>query len=135
MLSGQDDWALLIITCKNLDHFREVYGFVASDDFLRAVSLMLKEEVEETLSPGGFLGQLSHHNFLVITQAGQLTTLKPRLRNRLEKSFSYFYRDQDHDTGGFKEHPLSVEFHEVQPEKKTQYQLDDLKSILMQYTK
>ncbi len=135
MISGRDDWALLIIICKNLDYFREVYGFVASDDFLRAVSLMLKEEVEDRLSPAGFLGQLSHHNFLVIAQAAQLTALKTGIQSRLEKSFSYFYRDQDHDTGVFKEHPLSVEFHEIQPEAKTQYHLDDLKSILLQYTK
>jgi len=35
-----DGWALLQISLENLDAFREAYGFVASDDVQRAVSLM-----------------------------------------------------------------------------------------------
>ena len=118
MLSGQVEWVLLIVTCKNLDYFREVYGFVASDDFLRAVSLMLKEETEDYLTPSGFLGQLSQSNFLVITKPNQLLALKTKIQNRLENSFSYFYRDQDHDTDIFKNKPLAVEFKVIQPDKK-----------------
>lgn len=135
MLAGQDEWGLLIIRCKNLDYFREVYGFVASDDFLRAVSLMLKEESEDFLTPSGFLGQLSHSDFLVIARASQLAALRAKIQNRLEKSFSYFYRDQDHDTEIFKNKPLAVAFHEIRPDNKVQYRFDDLKSIVERYIK
>jgi len=33
-------WTMLIVSLENLENFRETYGFVASDDVMRAVSLM-----------------------------------------------------------------------------------------------
>ena len=38
-LNGLEDdgWAIFLISLENLDVFRESYGFVASDDVLRAV--------------------------------------------------------------------------------------------------
>ena len=41
-------WALLVVSLMGLDEFRELYGFVAADDALRAVSLMLANTVDET---------------------------------------------------------------------------------------
>ena len=38
-----EDWAIMLVTLENLDTFREAYGFVASDDVLRAVSLMVRK--------------------------------------------------------------------------------------------
>jgi DNA-binding response OmpR family regulator len=42
------EWALLSISIQNVDRFREMYGFVTSDDVLRAVSLMVHNAVEGT---------------------------------------------------------------------------------------
>ena len=48
--------ALLHISIDHLDSFRESYGFVASDDVLRAVSLMIQNALKETGSPEVFWG-------------------------------------------------------------------------------
>ena len=133
MLTRKEEWGLLILHCKNLDYFREIYGFVASDDFLRALSLMLKEEAEESLMPSGFVGQLSHSDFLVIARSDQMILLRTKIQSRLEKSLSYFYRDQDHDKEIFKDRQLAVAFHEINMDDKIQY--SDLKSILERYRK
>ena len=133
MLTRKEEWGLLILHCKNLDYFREIYGFVASDDFLRALSLMLKEEAEESLMPSGFVGQLSHTDFLVIARSDQMILLRTKIQSRLEKSLSYFYRDQDHDKEIFKDRQLAVAFHEINMDDKIQY--SDLKSILERYRK
>lgn len=52
-------WALLHICIHHLDAFREAYGFVASDDVLRAISLMIHNTMKETGSPDDFLGHIS----------------------------------------------------------------------------
>jgi DNA-binding response OmpR family regulator len=55
---NQADRSILVITLENLDQFREAYGFVASDDVLRAVSLMIQNTMKESEGEDGFLGHL-----------------------------------------------------------------------------
>lgn len=56
-------WTMLIVSLENLDIFREAYGFVASDDVLRAVSLMIHNAMKEPRQPGGFLGAFGTDRF------------------------------------------------------------------------
>jgi DNA-binding response OmpR family regulator len=105
-------WALVVVSLDNLDHFREVYGFVASDDLMRAVSLML-EEVHKVL--GGeedFLGHLTPSDFLLITRPDKTSVIIERITQRLEKSLRYFYRDQDRNAEIFTERKLQVHIEE-----------------------
>ena len=48
-------WTMLIVSLENLEIFREAYGFVASDDVLRAVSLMVHNAMKEQ-PPGAIAG-------------------------------------------------------------------------------
>jgi len=43
-------WTMLIVSLENLDIFRESYGFVASDDVMRAVSLMIQSSAAGMIS-------------------------------------------------------------------------------------
>lgn len=102
-----DEKVLLVISLLHLDYFREIYGFVASNDLLRAVSMMIRDSVQE-ISPDSFLGHLTSTDFLVICRSTQSGELKTRLRKRLEQSFAYFYRDQDREADLFRDQGLSV---------------------------
>lgn len=44
---ARDGWALLLVSLENLEGFRESYGFVASDDVLRAIHLMIRNAIRE----------------------------------------------------------------------------------------
>lgn len=107
--------ALLVISIKNLDYFREIYGFVASDDLLRAISLMLQDILNELDLKNAFLGHLTTTDFLLITNPVFLPELKKRIRRRLEQSFDYFYRNQDREENAdlFRGQELGVEFGEI----------------------
>jgi PleD family two-component response regulator len=107
------DTVLLVVSLKNLRRFHEVYGFVASDDLLRAISLMVRDVVRDHGTPEDFLGHLSPADFLIITRQAQATTLRERVRKRLEQSFDYFYSDQDREQGTFRDKQLSVQVHEL----------------------
>lgn len=126
------DLCISVISLKNLSRFREVYGFVASDDVLRAVALMIKEALRTQGSSGDFLGHLDPTAFLMITRPANLLGLKDQIRKRLAPSLDYFYRDQDRDTELFQGHHLSVEIYDYSPKTGM---ISDVKSLKMELEK
>lgn len=90
-----ENWAILMISLQNLDHFREVYGFVASDDVQRAVSLMIHNSVRGVGSPSDFIGHLDPTSFILVTSPANLPALRERISSRLEQSLDYFYPLKD----------------------------------------
>jgi DNA-binding response OmpR family regulator len=91
------DWVMLIIALENLDAFREAYGFVASDDVLRAVSLMVHNAARESGGQDDFLGHLGSTDFILITKQERSLALQERIRSRLEQSLDYFYPIKDRE--------------------------------------
>jgi DNA-binding response OmpR family regulator len=88
----QDEgWVLLRISLQNLDYFREAYGFVASDDVLRAVGLMIQNAITETGGSDDFVGHLDAFNFVILTDPGLVDRLQERILSRVEQSIDYFY--------------------------------------------
>lgn len=108
--------ALFTVSILNLDHFREVYGFVASDDLLRALGLMLQDLAKEMSRADFFLGHLSPTDFVLIARLESRAAFAERAQKRLEQSFDYFYRDQDRERGVFREKGLQVRIRELQPQ-------------------
>jgi PleD family two-component response regulator len=88
-------WALLAISLENLESFREAYGFVASDDVLRAIGLMIQNAVRNNGAVNDFLGQLENAVFLVVTTRPHLPELTGRIHQRLEQALDYFYPLRD----------------------------------------
>ncbi len=92
-----NDWALLSVSLVNLDVFRNDYGFVASDDVLRAVSLMVHNAVRNVGSTSDFIGHVSTTQLVVVTNPYVLIDLGERIRSRIEQSLDYFYPLKDRD--------------------------------------
>jgi len=89
------EWALLVVSIENLGGFREAYGFVASDDVQRAVSLMVHNAMRDMGGSSDFIGHLGSTEFLLVTQVSTLPALSERIRSRLEQSLDYFYPLRD----------------------------------------
>jgi DNA-binding response OmpR family regulator len=89
------EWAALVVSVKHIAQFREAYGFVASDDVLRAVSLMIHNAMRGVGGANDFIGQLGGTEFLLITHPNNLSALNERIRSRLEQSLDYFYPLKD----------------------------------------
>lgn len=89
------EWIALIVRLENLDTFRDTYGFVASDDVLRAVSLMIQNAIRDTGSPGDFLGHIDTAGFVLITVPEIAVRLEERISGRLGRSLEYFYPIKD----------------------------------------
>jgi len=106
-------WALLHICIRHLDTFREAYGFVASDDVLRAISLMIHNTMKENSSVEDFLGHISPTDFVVVLSPGSLPTFQERIRSRLEQSLDYFYPIKDREHASKRDDRLAIQIDEV----------------------
>lgn len=106
-------WGLLHICINHLDAFREAYGFVASDDVLRAISLMIHNTIKENGSTDDFLGHISPTDFVVIISPASLPSFQERIRSRLEQSLDYFYPIKDREQATQQPDRLSIQISEV----------------------
>jgi DNA-binding response OmpR family regulator len=91
------DWTMLIVSLENLDAFRDCYGFVASDDVLRAVSAMLQNAIREIGSAENFLGHLGPADFVLVATQERAASLQDCIRSRLTQSLEYFYPIKDRE--------------------------------------
>jgi len=106
-------WSLLHISISHLDSFREAYGFVASDDVLRAISMMIHNTMKETGSNEDFLGHVSPTDFVVTMAPGSMPAFHERIRSRLEQSLDYFYPIKDREQASKQPDRLSIKVSEV----------------------
>ncbi len=106
-------WALLLISIGHLESFREAYGFVASDDVLRAISMMIHNTIKETGSPDDFLGHISPTDFVVVLSPANMPPFQERIRSRLEQSLDYFYPIKDREQASKNSNRLAVRISEV----------------------
>jgi PleD family two-component response regulator len=106
-------WGLLHICIHHLDSFREAYGFVASDDVLRAISLMIHNTIKENGSTDDFLGHISPTDFVVVISPASLPAFEERIRSRLEQSLDYFYPIKDREQATKRPDRLSIQISEV----------------------
>lgn len=97
LVSSQDKWALLRLSISSLDSFREMYGFVAADDVMRAVTLMVRNAVREHGTPEDYVGQLADNDFVVISKTENILRIKERVEARVGQSREYFYPLKDRD--------------------------------------
>jgi DNA-binding response OmpR family regulator len=106
-------WALLLVSIINLDVFRDAYGFVASDDVLRAISLMVHNAMREVGDSDDFVGHLTPTDFVLMVSPGNLTSLQDRVQTRLEQSLDYFYPIKDRDQASKRKDRLIIKVVEV----------------------
>lgn len=101
-------WALLHISIVHLEAFRDAYGFVASDDVMRAISLMIQNTIKESNSTDNFLGHISPTDFVVVMAPDAMSAFQERIRSRLEQSLDYFYPIKDREQASKQPDRLSI---------------------------
>ena len=105
--------AVLLVCIEHMDAFREAHGFVASDDVLRAISLMVVNTMRESNQPEDFLGHLDGTDFILIVPAANLGALNEKLQSRLDQSMEYFYPIRDREAALGKSDRLSAKLVEL----------------------
>jgi PleD family two-component response regulator len=131
----KDGSGILLVSIENMDSFREAYGFVTSDDVLRAISLMISNTMREITGTSEFLGHLSGTDFLLVSPPAAIPTLQEKLRARLEQSMDYFYPVKDRDQASKRKDRLGVKIAEIASVKGNFTAVDQLKIELLRLKK
>jgi PleD family two-component response regulator len=97
LVLSDESWSLLRLSLVGMPQFREKYGFVAADDVLRAVTLMIRNAVRDLGGEGNFVGHLGPEDFVVITSSDKLNAIRERIVTRVHLSREYFYPAQDRE--------------------------------------
>lgn len=129
---SKKSWALLSVSLVNLDIFRNDYGFVASDDVLRAVSIMVQNAVRNMGGATDFIGHLSSTQLVVVTDADVLVELGERIRSRIEQSLDYFYPLKDREVIEDPSKRLALKMGGLLSDHGSFKDVDSLKSKLLQ---
>ncbi len=95
----EGDWALMRFHVRNLDPFREVYGFMAGDDILRATARILAESLGRESVEGDFIGFGGHDDFIVITEADLADGLREKVQAAFEDAIGSFYGFMERERG------------------------------------
>jgi PleD family two-component response regulator len=94
-LLTSSDWAVLSVGLRGLKEFAESYGFVARDDVMRAVALMLSHVVSESRDPGAFVGHMDDSTFFVVIAPDKVDQVQEALTVRLNEAMAFFYPSAD----------------------------------------
>jgi DNA-binding response OmpR family regulator len=124
-------WGLLHIAISHLEAFREAYGFVASDDVLRAISLMIHNTIKETGSTEDFIGHISPTDFVIVVSPASMPPFQERIKSRLEQSLDYFYPIKDRENASKRDDRLAVEINEIPSVYGRYTSVEQLKKELM----
>ena len=101
-LTEKDIWAVMYLSVLGIEAFNEAYGFVAGDDVLRAVGLIISNVIEEAGTMEDFVGHIGVADFLLITVPAKVEELRDKILTRLDRAISYFYPIKDRERGFIK---------------------------------
>ena len=136
LLTDDAPWCVLLMSIVGLENFREMYGFVASDDVLRAVSLMMSNAVRDLGSGDDFIGHLAPDDFVIVTDIEHCTAIRERIETRLSQSMEYFYplKDRDKARQAMEENRLRLVIGEVRQTAGPFNDLEPLKEAILKST-
>jgi GGDEF domain-containing protein len=90
---------VIYISIGDIDSFGEAYGFVAGDDVLRAIGLIVSNVVDESGDLSDFVGQVDKADFLLVVRENKAQEIRNKLATRLSRAFDYFYPIRDIESG------------------------------------
>jgi DNA-binding response OmpR family regulator len=90
-------WATLAVSLGGLAEFSDTYGFVARDDVLRAVALIMEHIAQE--DGNSAIGQLGDDTFFITTAREDTGRVREHLVTRLNEALVFFYPRADWESG------------------------------------
>ncbi|OJX38238.1 MAG: hypothetical protein BGO78_09485 [Chloroflexi bacterium 44-23] len=83
-------FGVVMVQVCNLDSFREMFGFIAADEILRTVALIMKDSLEQHVNIDEALAHWGRLNFVSTAPEENVSSFIDDVQLRLSKSFDYF---------------------------------------------
>jgi PleD family two-component response regulator len=92
-------WSYLDIKIVSYEPFKDVYGFVAGNEVLRFMALLIGEVLDELGTPNDFVGHAGSDNFVLVSYSDKPDTLTKRLVDRFSEEVQQHYSFIDRERG------------------------------------
>lgn len=99
LMPSQRLWSYLDLKIENFEAFTDVYGFVAADEVIRFMALLIGEVIDEQGTPDDYAGHPGRDNFIVITHTTDVENFKARLAERFNDEVRQHYSFIDRERG------------------------------------
>ena len=96
---ANNTWTYIDLKINYLDHFKDVYGFVAGNEVQRFAAILLGEVMDELGTPNDFVGHPGGDNFVVITHAEHAKRLEEEIVQRFAEQVKQHYSFIDRERG------------------------------------
>lgn len=131
----EGDWVLMHIRVRNLEPFREVHGFMAGDELLRSISVILAEALSRDDIDDDFLGYGGNDDFIVITLQERADDLVAEVTSEFDEMvgshYDFMEREQGYVEFEGEQHPLaSLRVRQVTPDDGPFYDIRALSEAL-----
>lgn len=98
LMHGQRMWTYVDLKINQFDAFTDVYGFVAGDEVIRFMAVLLGEVIDEAGTPDDYAGHPGRDNFIIITHSADPEKLKSRLieafNDKIKQHYSFIDRER-----------------------------------------
>jgi DNA-binding response OmpR family regulator len=99
LMHSEGDWAYIDLKINQFDAFTDVYGFVAGDEVIRFMAVMIGEIIDEVGTPDDYAGHPGRDNFILITHAEDPESLKAHLMEVFDEKIKQHYSFIDRERG------------------------------------
>ena len=99
LMRSAKPWTYLDIKIDAFDLFTEVYGFVAGDEVIRFMAMLMGEVVDEQGTPDDFVGHPGRDNFIIITHSEDSGKVEDKLKERFNEEVKQHYTFIDRERG------------------------------------
>ncbi|MBC8099785.1 MAG: diguanylate cyclase, partial [Armatimonadetes bacterium] len=99
LMRNNKAWTYLDVKINNFDSFSDVYSFIAGDEVIRFMALMLGEVMEETGTADDYLGHPGRDNFIIVSHTPDSRRLQDQLVTRFNEEVKQHYSFIDRERG------------------------------------
>lgn len=99
VLLRQPHWGLALARVNHFSEFNTVYGFVAGDDGLKTIAMILSDVLNEKGTTEDFLGQIGGADFFLTTSPEQVKGIAESAVMRFDRDIPLLYSYQDRKAG------------------------------------
>src|SRR5690606_32658378 len=98
LIRGSNPWTYLDVKIDGCDAFTDVYGFVAGDEVIRFMALLMSEVIDELGTNDDYAGHPGKDNFVIVTHAADheklRNTLVERFNDEVKQHYSFIDRER-----------------------------------------
>ncbi|HML23397.1 MAG TPA: response regulator [Aggregatilinea sp.] len=99
LMRDERTWSYLDLRMTSYEAFKDVYGFVAGNEVLRFMALLIGEVLDALGTPDDFVGHAGGDNFVIISYSPRSEALAERLTARFAEDIQQHYSFIDRERG------------------------------------